>query len=73
MLIISRRPGEKVLIGDDIVVTVVEISGGAIRLGIDAPRSLPVYREELWAAIRDENRAAASAPSTLPTLPGSGR
>lgn len=73
MLIISRRPGEKVLIGDDIVVTVVEISGGAIRLGIDAPRSLPVYREELWAAIRDENRAAASAPIVLPTLPGAGR
>jgi carbon storage regulator len=69
MLIITRREGEKLMIGDDVVVTVVEVNGGTIRLGIDAPRSLPVYREELWAAVRDENRAAASAPVKLPELP----
>nr|WP_246852109.1 carbon storage regulator [Patulibacter sp. SYSU D01012] len=71
-MIISRKPGEKVLIGDDIVVTVVEVAGGAIRLGIDAPRELAVYREELWASIRDENRAAAApgAPVVLPDVPG---
>ena len=68
MLIITRREGEKLMIGDDVVVTVVEVNGGTIRLGIEAPRSLPVYREELWAAVRDENRAAASAPTKLPEL-----
>ncbi|WP_320669668.1 carbon storage regulator CsrA [Patulibacter defluvii] len=71
MLIISRRVGEKVLIGDDVVVSVVEVNGQTVRIGIDAPRSLPVYREELWAAIRDENRAAAATiPDELPPLPG---
>jgi carbon storage regulator len=69
VLIITRKEGEKVMIGDDVVVTVVEVNGNTIRLGIDAPRALPVYREELWAAVRDENRAAASAPAELPALP----
>lgn len=69
MLIISRREGEKLMIGDDVVVTVVEVSGSSIRLGIEAPRSTPVYREELWVAIRDENRAATAAPATLPSVP----
>lgn len=69
MLIISRRQGEKIMIGDDVVVSVVEVAGGAVKLAIDAPRSVPVYREELWASIRDENRAAADAPATLPPLP----
>lgn len=69
MLIITRREGEKLMIGDDVVITVVEVNGSTIRLGIEAPRALPVYREELWAAVRDENRAAASAPVKLPELP----
>jgi carbon storage regulator len=62
MLIITRRPGEKVMIGDDVVVTVIEASGQAIRLGIEAPRSLPIYREEIWVAVKQENEAAATAP-----------
>jgi carbon storage regulator len=69
MLIVSRREGEKLMIGDDVVLTVVEVAGGAVKIGIEAPRSVPVYREELWAAVRDENRAAAEAPATLPQVP----
>ena len=46
--------------------------GGTVKLGIVAPRSVPIYREELWAAVRDENRAAAEAPATLPSLPRRG-
>jgi carbon storage regulator len=69
VLIVSRREGEKLMIGDDVVVSVIEIAGGTVKLGIEAPRSVPVYREELWAAVRDENRAAADAPATLPQLP----
>ena len=67
MLIISRRPGEKVMVGEDIVVHVMEIVGNSVRVGIEAPRSVPVYREEIWNAVRDENRAAADAlPTDLP-------
>ena len=67
MLIITRRPGEKIMLGDDIVVHVMEIVGNSVRVGIQAPRSVPVYREEIWNAVREENRAAAdSAPADLP-------
>ena len=66
MLIITRRPGEKIMLGDDIVVHVMEIVGNSVRVGIQAPRSVPVYREEIWNAVRDENRAAAEAPADLP-------
>jgi len=66
MLIITRRPGEKIMLGDDVVVHVMEIVGNSVRIGIQAPRSVPVYREEIWNAVRDENRAAADAPADLP-------
>jgi carbon storage regulator len=67
MLIITRRPGEKIMLGDDIVVHVMEIVGNSVRVGIQAPRSVPVYREEIWNAVREENRAAAdSAPAEWP-------
>lgn len=72
MLIVSRREGEKLMIGDDVVVSIVEVAGGTVKLGVEAPRSVPVYREELWAAVRDENRAAAEAPATLPPVPKPG-
>jgi carbon storage regulator len=67
MLIITRRPGEKIMVGEDIVVHVMEIVGNSVRVGIEAPRSVPVYREEIWNAVREENRAAADAvPGDLP-------
>lgn len=66
MLIITRRPGEKVMVGDDVVVEVIEISGSNVRIGISAPRSVPVYREEIWAAVQEENKAAAATDVDLP-------
>ena len=67
MLIVTRRVGEKIMLGDDIVVEVMELAGNTVRIGIQAPRSLPVYREEIWDAVRAENRAAAdAAPMALP-------
>ena len=69
MLIITRRPGEKIMIGDDIVVHVIEIVGNSVRIGIEAPRSIPVYREEIWNAVREENRAAAEATPDTPPQP----
>jgi carbon storage regulator len=67
VLIITRRAGERIMVGDDIVVEIMEIVGNSVRVGIAAPRSVPVYREEIYTAVRDENRAAASAtPTQLP-------
>jgi carbon storage regulator len=61
MLILSRRPGESLTIGDEITITVVGVNGNQIRLGITAPREVRVLREEIYKAIQEENRAAASA------------
>ena len=47
MLVLSRKPGERILIGDQIAVTVVRIAPGVVRIGIDAPENLPIVREEL--------------------------
>ena len=70
MLIITRRAGEKLMIGDDVVVEIMEIVGNQVRVGIQAPQSVRVYREEIWRAVKDENRAAASdAPASLPATP----
>jgi carbon storage regulator len=60
-LIITRRAGQKVMLGDDITVHVMEIVGNSVRIGVEAPKSLPVYREEIWAAVKEENQASASA------------
>ena len=55
------------MLGDDVVVEVIEVSGSSVRIGIAAPRSVPVYREEIWNAVREENQAAATAsPDALP-------
>jgi carbon storage regulator len=61
MLILTRRPGERVVIGDEILVTVMGVSGHTVRLGIEAPAGVPIYREEIWLAVTEENRAAAAA------------
>ena len=72
MLIITRRAGEKLMIGDDVVVEIMEIVGNQVRVGIQAPQSVRVYREEIWLAVKEENRAAATdAPAALPVAPGS--
>jgi len=70
MLILTRRPGERVVIGDEILVTVMGVSGHTVRLGIAAPQGVPIYREEIWLAVKEENRAAAeAAPDALPAEP----
>ena len=67
MLIITRRPGEKIMLGDDVVIEVMEVSGSSVRVGIQAPKSVPVYREEIWRAVKEENAAAAAAePRQVP-------
>lgn len=70
MLILTRRAGERVVIGEDVLVTVMEVSGQTVRLGIAAPQGLPIYREEIWLAVKEENRAAAEAAADA--LPAEG-
>lgn len=59
MLVLSRKTDEKIMIGDSIVITVVAVSRDKVRLGIDAPKDIPVHRQEVYEAIK---RAAASPP-----------
>lgn len=61
MLILTRKPGESLYIGDDIKVTVVEIKGNQVRVGIDASRDKRIYREEIYLQILEENKQAAAA------------
>jgi carbon storage regulator len=70
MLILTRRPGERVVIGEEILVTVMGVSGHTVRLGIAAPEGIPIYREEIWLAVMEENRAAAEA--NVDALPAEG-
>lgn len=56
MLILTRKPGEGILIGDDIRITIVEIKGGGIRIGIEAPAERKIYRQEVYDRICQENK-----------------
>ncbi|WP_430780664.1 carbon storage regulator CsrA [Actinoplanes sp. G11-F43] len=60
MLVLTRRAGESVMIGDDVVITVLEARGDVIRLGIQAPRDVQVHREEVYRELQEANRSAAS-------------
>lgn len=59
MLVLSRHRDESIMIGDDVVVTIVDIRGDKVRLGIEAPQDIPVHRQEVYDAIQRENRKAA--------------
>jgi carbon storage regulator len=61
VLVLTRRAGESVVIGDDVVVTVIEVRGDVVRVGIDAPREVKVHREEVYRAVGEANAAAAAA------------
>lgn len=59
MLVLSRHRDESIMIGDDVKITVVDIRGDKVRLGIDAPHEIPVHRQEVYEAIRRENEKAS--------------
>ena len=60
MLVLTRKENESIMIGDQVKVTVVEASGGQIRLGIEAPQEIEIYREELYKEIKEENKKAST-------------
>jgi carbon storage regulator len=59
MLVLSRQRDESIIIGDNIVITVVDVRGDKVRLGIEAPREVSVHRREIYEAIQRENKQAA--------------
>ncbi|WP_434995950.1 carbon storage regulator CsrA [Arthrobacter sp. Ld5] len=61
MLVLTRKVGEQILIGDDIVITVLDSRGDGVRIGIDAPRGVKIQREEVLRAVTEANLAAAAA------------
>jgi carbon storage regulator len=65
MLVLSRRAGERVVLGEDITITVIEVRGDVVRVGIDAPRSVQVHRGELLEQLTASNREAASPDDTV--------
>lgn len=64
MLVLTRRPGESIMIGNDITVTVLEVRTDQVRVGIAAPRAVQVHREEIYAQIARENTAAVHGART---------
>ena len=61
MLVLTRKPGERILIGDNIVVTILDSRGDGVRIGIDAPRGITIQREEVLKAVAEANLAASEA------------
>jgi len=70
VLVLTRRPDDSIMIGDDVEVTVIEVRGDTIRLGIHAPRGVPVHRKEIYEAIQLGNReASGDEPAAAPEVP----
>ena len=66
MLVLSRQRDESIIIGENIVVTIVDIRGDKVRLGIEAPTEIPVHRREVFEAIQRENQHGSRIPSNDP-------
>jgi carbon storage regulator len=60
MLILSRKIDQKICIGNDISITIIDVKGDQVKIGVEAPGNVKVYRQEVFQAIQNENRAAAS-------------
>lgn len=67
MLILSRKVNEKIKIGDDITIGLIEIRGDQVKIGIEAPKNIKVFRQEVFESIQQENKAAA-ASANIETL-----
>ncbi len=68
MLVLTRRAGESIVIGDDVRVVVLDVRGDTVRLGIEAPRSVQVHRAEVYAEVQAANAAAANSGSDLGSI-----
>lgn len=68
MLILTRRTGERLMIGDDVIITVLGIKGNQVRIGVDAPPKIAVHREEVYHRIQEEKNIKKSIESTDQSL-----
>ena len=68
MLILSRKVDEKIKIGDNITITLIEVRGDQVKIGVEAPKNVKVFRQEVFNAIQTENREAAANSQTLEAL-----
>ncbi len=65
MLVLTRKSGERLMIGDEVMVTVLDVGRGQVRLGITAPKGMTVHREEIYLRVLEENRQAARVDTDL--------
>jgi carbon storage regulator len=65
MLVLTRKPGQQIMIGDSIIVNVVEVQGDNVRIAIEAPKEIKIFRGEIYKAIMEENKKAAQQPQQL--------
>ena len=68
MLILSRKVNEKIMIGEDISLSIIEIRGDQVRIGVDAPKNVKVFRQEVFDAIKAENMVAVESGPVLPQV-----
>lgn len=68
MLILSRKKDETIIIDDNIEISIVEIKGDQVKIGIKAPRSVKIFRHEVYLAIQEANKAAAKSSTELPSI-----
>ncbi|MDP8238191.1 MAG: carbon storage regulator CsrA [Candidatus Hatepunaea meridiana] len=68
MLVLTRKSGEKIRIGNDIIITVLDNQAGQVKIGINAPLDIPVYREEIYQHIQEENRSSILSETVKPHL-----
>src|SRR3954453_6838613 len=68
MLVLTRKKGERVMVGDDIVVTIIDVRGDGVRIGFDAPRGVPIQRAEVLNAVREANAEAAATSAASADL-----
>lgn len=68
MLILSRKVDEKIKIGNDITITLIEVRGDQVKIGVEAPKNVKVFRQEVFEAIQSENKEAAANSETLEAL-----
>lgn len=61
MLALSRKQGESIMVGSDIEITVLEVKGDQVKIGISAPKSIPVYRKEIYSQIQEANRESVAS------------